>query len=176
MSTNGQILVNDHQSCLRAALIVGGINIVVGVGLLVNTQFEEAAGKASQSFSKTTGKVVYAHESRGYTHDPNVVRYEYLINGQHLQCSRVGFPDHTKSADVHKYPKDREVTVCYDPHNPTEACLEPGVKADNASWNSGVGWFWIALGFLLSPVSYWFTRKNGLGFERKVAKDESKSL
>jgi hypothetical protein len=117
--------------------------------------------------------VVYTHESAGYTHDSNVVRYEYLIKGQPLQCARVGFPDHTKSTDTYKYPRGSDVTVFYDLRNPSEACLEPGVKPENASWNSGVGWFWVGLGFLLAPLSYWFTRKNGLGFRRRVIDGEA---
>ena len=164
MSSQPQILVNDQRTCLRAALVIGGVNIMVGVALLVNTQIEEAAGKASLNFAKTTGKVVYTHVTEGYTRDSNVVRYEYQVNGQTFQCARVGFPDHTKIADTRKYPRDKEVAVYYDSHTPAEACLEPGVKSDNYKWNAGVGWFWIGLGFLLVPVAYWFTRKKGLNF------------
>lgn len=169
MSTSRQVLSTDHRSCLRAALVVGGVNIMVGTGLLINTQIEESAGRASLNFAKTTGKVVFTHESIGSTHDPNVVRYEYLINGRTFQCARVGFPSHTKFTDLVKYPKGKDVTVYYDAAKPADACLEPGVKSENYSWNAGVGWFWIGFGALLVPLVYWFTRKNGLGYRRRVA-------
>ena len=62
------------------------------------------------------------------------IRYRFSANNKSFTGTRVSFGDHDANyrsyADdlVQRYPKDGEVTVYYNPANPEQSVLEPGVQ------------------------------------------------
>jgi hypothetical protein len=55
-----------------------------------------------------------------------VVTYTYVVNGQTLQCDRVGFSPTRNKKILAKYPKGNPVQVFFDPQHPSTAVLEKG--------------------------------------------------
>ena len=74
------------------------------------------------------------------------IRYRYQVDGQPYQ-SRFEFPSGThplpefNRSYVEKYPVGANVTVYYNPQQPTDSTLEPGAQGD---------WMILALGILLT--------------------------
>ena len=55
-----------------------------------------------------------------------VVTYNYLVNGQTLQCNRVRFSPVRGKKILAKYPTGSAVEVFFDPQHPSTAVLEKG--------------------------------------------------
>jgi hypothetical protein len=55
-----------------------------------------------------------------------VVTYNYVVNGQTLQCNRVRFSPTRGKKILEKYPKGSRVDVFFDPQHPSIAVLEKG--------------------------------------------------
>jgi len=55
-----------------------------------------------------------------------LVTYSYVVNGQALQCSRVGYSSSAKESLLARNPKGNPVQVFYDPQHPSTAVLEKG--------------------------------------------------
>src|SRR5439155_23288043 len=68
--------------------------------------------------------------------------YDYQVETHVYSSERISFSDfaHTKDyaqSFINKYPKGKEVTVYYQPSNPSLAVLEPGIA--DMSWSFPVG-------------------------------------
>ena len=63
-----------------------------------------------------------------------VIRYEYPVKSVVFSSNDIGFgatessSSEQAAAVAARYPVGREVSVFYDPKDPTEACLEPGAQ------------------------------------------------
>jgi hypothetical protein len=77
------------------------------------------------------------------------VRFEYQLDGQQYQSSSIRYmmPVYYHQEDAHLvqavYPKDAEVRAAYNPANPSQSVLEPGVPPS----------MWLRA---LIPLFFWF--------------------
>jgi hypothetical protein len=146
------------------SIIIGGI-MVVGGYLLAFHVGRPAMKKAeaSEGWPTTTGVVTHSevardHDSDGTMYRPDV-EYEYTVDGQDYvgNTITVGAKVSTNVAGgaqkkVNEYPVGKEVKVHYDPDDPAESCLEPGVRASaSIPFWAGIGVLFI--GVLIGVVS-----------------------
>lgn len=112
------------------ALIGAGI-----VGLVVWSIYRYKLINASEKWVSMMGRVTEAHvhrtkdlQNRETMSPYPVIHYQYTVNGQTFQGSRISFaPTTALSLDwVDKYPAGTDVKVYYDPKNPQNAVLVPG--------------------------------------------------
>src|SRR5512144_1174356 len=117
------------------ALVFGG----VGVYALFQTNQARKQADESHGWASTPGTVLEARlgQSTNYGQDgPTVsyypvIKYEYSVGGQLFSGEKITFgltEAASRSAKAEqvldKYPVDRQVTVYYDPNNPSDAVLE----------------------------------------------------
>jgi len=105
-TTRGEILTSEVQSRLETS--------------------DSSSGSGSRRRRKTTTTRVYWAE----------MKYSYLVEGVSFEGSRVDYGMESRSSKqtradeiVALYPVGEEVLVYYDPSDPSEAVLEPGVGA-----------------------------------------------
>ncbi|MBN1517904.1 DUF3592 domain-containing protein [Candidatus Sumerlaeota bacterium] len=132
----------QHQSsgCLGFVILIfmGVLFSAIGGGLIIFVGLPTVhKAKASLEWPTTDGvvtssEVVTSHDEDGTTYGANII-YRYTIDGQELIGDTVWYGGNFKSSSkklalktVGKYPKDKQVTVHYDPDRPNEAVLEPG--------------------------------------------------
>ena len=163
---------NDHQWIGR--LFIGVLMIVVGlyfVGLQVPAI---GNGLQSQSWNVTTGIVLSSrwltqhatgdgynqtYEGKGYTHTPEIT-YSYKVKGRKFTSGRYQFGDTGRrsvneiKSVVARNPVGRTVRVTYNPRDPSQSVLEPGVN--------GMGWFMLAIGLGMIALGV------GFGFGGKL--------
>lgn len=133
---------------LRIFLFVGVIFTVIGIYLFVQDW-------ETLSWDKTEGVV---KDSRvlhlGVRRYVASVEYEYLVNGQMMQGTIVesgpDIPTYSASAIprrvVDRYPVGKRVAVYFDPQNPSNANLEPGLsKGSLLIFILGIGFVSISL-------------------------------
>lgn len=117
------------------------IFVFVGLGIALYGFMQIQAAQASKSWPMTTGTVVYSEMGRHRNRESGTsysaeVEYEYRVDGELLSNNRIQFGNwnHNKASSARKvlnrYKKGTEVTVHYNPEDPYEAVLEPGVQAE----------------------------------------------
>ena len=117
------------------ALILG----LLGSGILIAALMRVPRALGSRHWPETTGKVTAVSVTRiwlgrGSLHFPDI-RYEYRVGEAQLTGQRIGFvwrlPWLSYGAALyvlqHAYPRGKSVTVRYDPAEPSDAVLEPGI-------------------------------------------------
>jgi Protein of unknown function (DUF3592) len=152
--------------------------LISGLYFIVQQIPDVITGLQTQSWTLTTATVLESrwlthHDTgdeyntdyvgKGYTHTPEIT-YSYIVNGRtftsrRYQAGNTARPsvDEIKST-VARYPVGRVVRVSYNPSNPAQSVLAPGVN--------GSSWFMlmIGLGMLASGISFW----RGLGWHHWV--------
>jgi hypothetical protein len=106
-----------------AGLLIGGL--LIGMSIVNGRK-----AKASLAWPSVPGAVVSSvmvQEGTGevVTFTP-VVTYNYVVNGQALQCNRVRFSPVRGKKVLEKYPTGNPVQVFFDPQHPSTAVLEKG--------------------------------------------------
>jgi uncharacterized protein DUF3592 len=92
------------------------------------------------SFSSAEGRIVssstYTSKPKRKTYYHYSIEYEFTVNGKNVRSGEVTF-DNNYSLDqkfaqsyTSKYPVGKQVTVYYDPHDPSFSVLEPEEKGD----------------------------------------------
>jgi hypothetical protein len=120
---------------------------LVGAGLLLIGLMQRRKVRASQSWSRTTGKVyestVQSEFSRGSGDDPDswsyypVVRYQYWTGSEWLCGDRIRFDRHgygspgQAQAALAPYPVGAQVEVFFDPAAPSQAVL---IRSASTGW------------------------------------------
>jgi hypothetical protein len=124
--------------------------LLILAGLLIMGSFAPGAceligvtrrGLASLAWVKTRGVVIrtglarsqFAGSDRKYSLK---VIYRYTVEGREYQDDCISFPERRDVGDEayyrkelnREYPTDRPCMVYYNPGNPAESCLEPGVS------------------------------------------------
>ena len=120
------------------------------VGILNLSKARESAG-----WTETEGEVIASDVDRkGSSSSSNRwrarVRYKYSVNGEVFECDRVDFVKANMSLTKAKeragqYSAGTQVTVYYDPADPSEAVLENGVKLQ-VYFMPGIGLVFVVIG------------------------------
>lgn len=144
---------------------VGFSSIFLIIGLVVSTigfrEMKEA--KVSTKWPTTSGvilesKVDSRSDSDSGTSYHAEVLYQFEMDGAKIQGNRISFGEvgtgdaSDASRVVNRFPKDTEVTIYYDPKDPFNAVLEPGIQT--GTWFlpvfglvfAGFGAFFMAIG------------------------------
>lgn len=93
--------------------------------------------KCSESWPKADGVVkeseVRSDEDSGWTRFKAYVLYEFTVEGKKYTSSSINYDSMSRSERpaveqlVKRYPKGQPVTVYYQPEDPSESVLEPGL-------------------------------------------------
>ena len=119
----------------------------LGIFLIYRTQQSKKKAAASQNWPSTTGQITDSHVSRSQSTDSDGetiasysarVAYTYQVGGQTYSGENIAFgfnPSYNNQpkaqAAAARYPMGSQVSVYYDPGNPSDAVLErqaPGSK------------------------------------------------
>jgi len=143
-----------HTSGSIAGLVIGAILAAVGwfTAFSLGKPLRDRAA-ASIDWPTADGRITRSElerfRERGQTMYSADVAYEYALDGKTFGGNRVWFGDDARSSDptawrraVERYPVGSGVKVHYDPDDPQESVLEPGL-----TWAGSVIYF-LGLGFL----------------------------
>ena len=123
-------------------VLVGSLTCYLGVEQIIG-------GRESVNWPHVEGTVLHSNvqteesDRRSISYHAKVT-YAYSVQGRSYENARVGFGDYgtgdTADAEeiVAKYPQSSTVTVFYNPNNPAEALLEPGLTTG--------AWLYIMIG------------------------------
>ena len=153
--------MNAADVFLGSLLTVGGVACTIYQFSLV-----WRAARASR-WPTVSGQVISSHVEEGPASSRMIrvptyraiVGYAYEVGGKRWIAHRVFFGDDlSKSGNsaldmVNKYQLDTLVRVSYDPHNPSNAVLETGIRGEHVVWSAlglliGCGGVAIAAGYL----------------------------
>ena len=127
---------------VRGILCCLGI-VLLGVAFLNYGMGQISKAKQSVNWPSVTGTVVSSkteqHTStetsgstkREVTYDVAIITYEYNVGGKNYSSNKVAFGGQKRGSAymlVKQYPREKSVPVYYDPDNPEDAVLEPGMK------------------------------------------------
>lgn len=139
-------------------LIVGLIFVAVGTVFVILSLWDLFDAFACRSWKTADGVIVVSDLERSADSDGVSYRaeisYRYRVNGEELVASRARFGDRMNTSWskpavrlVTKYPVGKEVTVLYNPENPNEAVLEPGLTLYIAA-GLAIGSIFVVIGAL----------------------------
>jgi len=140
--------------------------VLGGVWLIAAQTTAMWRGLQSRSWPTTAGTIVYAgwqsyqrsgayigpnYNAAPFLHQPDI-HYRYEVNGRVYEGSRVSLHDHRDGnlgnvkAIVERYPVGSAIEVYFDPSEPSQAILEPGVAWFNVLF-LGMGVVFVLVGF-----------------------------
>jgi len=145
------------------------IFVLIGVALLVFGVRGVSRAKASEGWPKVQGRILSSeversrsssrgsgsNRSRSSTTYRAEILYEFKVEGVIYNGNRVAYGDYGSSGPQHarrivnRYPVDHEVQVFYQPGQPEECLLEPGLKKQ-AWFIPGAGALFAGIGVLLA--------------------------
>lgn len=149
-----------HASGPIAAIVIGALLVAGGwfTAFSLGKPLRDRAA-ASINWPTTEGRITRSQLERskkeGRTMYSADVAYEYVLDGKTFGGDRVWFGDNARSSDptawkraVERYPMGSGVQVHYDPDDPQESVLEPGLTwAGSVIYLVGLGI--LALGGLI---------------------------
>lgn len=142
----------------RAAIGVAALFALVGLALVLLGARDARRARASVAWPSAPGVITTSRvteretrrDGRKWVQHSADIRYEFTVGAGRYTGSRVTLADvygSRASADraVGRYPVGAEVTVRYDPDDPTVCCLVPGSAEGVTIWY-GIGGAFLALG------------------------------
>jgi hypothetical protein len=141
-------------------IIAKSIFLVIGIVLFVVVLYIQKRSDKSLSFEKTDARIISSEVIMGTDSDGNIdyfpsVSYEYMAGGKQYTSTSISMfeeGDRTKQwaeSVAGRYPVGKEVTAYYDPVNPQEAVLQPGIDAGIVTFMYAVSLIVIAAGILV---------------------------
>lgn len=111
--------------------VFGLLGIAVGAGVLIHSGAELRSGLASAGWRETAGEIISARivsdsSSKGRSRERGEITYEFFILGERYVSTQVRASGTTLD-DVDRYAPGTRVRVHYDPDDPKDALLEPGM-------------------------------------------------
>jgi hypothetical protein len=122
--------------CAVAFAAVGAIGVATSV-------FELIDARASRDWPRALGRIGRSRveeiaDAEGVRYRPDVL-FRYTVDGRELSATRVRFGPIVRTGwrwvaerELRRYPNGRDVTIAYDPADPSQAVLEPG--ATGGAW------------------------------------------
>jgi hypothetical protein len=138
------------------------IFFTVGGGLLYWGWTILQNARASASWPSAQGQIVNSYVSHstdsegGDSYSPEVT-FEYTVNDQRYQDTRIKFGENSYSSNnraqevVNRYPIGQTVAVYYDPAEPETAVLEPGVTSGSYIV-IGIGAIFVLVSLVVAPI------------------------
>ena len=118
----------------KALLFIWFVIGVVGLGIFLYGQYQLTRARGSVTWPLVLGKIITSqvqshHGEDGTTYSADI-EYSYTVNEKQFKSDVIviGGHDYGSSA-VERYPLGASVTVAYNPINPHQAVLEPGVES-----------------------------------------------
>ena len=120
----------------RSLLVWGFIIMFLPIGMIFS--FFGMRGltraQASTGWPSASGKVIKSSVEREESSYQAEILYEFTVSGTTYNGNRVAYGDYGSNRPTHarrivnRYPKGKKVTVYYQPDDPGECLLEPGLK------------------------------------------------
>jgi hypothetical protein len=120
-------------------LIAAAAFALIGIYMLILGRRSVQVGTASLTWPKAPGRILKSEIKRGAKGSARAdITYCYSVAGQSHTGSRVSFSLagsnlNESSRIVKAHPAGSDVTVSYNPADPTEAVLEPGAKSGSTT-------------------------------------------
>jgi hypothetical protein len=114
--------------------------VAIGAVLTVRCVLDVLSAVLSHRWPRTTGTIIASEVERSRDVEGGVsyrahVTYRYVVDGRELEASRIRFGDRLEvswsapaAGTVGRYPVGTAVSVRYNPHDPKDAVLEPGIN------------------------------------------------
>ena len=163
-----------RQVSPAAAKAVFLIFLLAGLGVSYYGYTIYATGEASKSWPTASGtiiesRVVSSQDSDGGVTYKASIGYSYSVSGRTYSSGTVSSGDYGSSDRSHAqgvvsdHPLDSKVTVYYDPANPTNALLEPGIPMFSFLMVTLIGVLFAVIGFagvtgMIKPTMYYSNR------------------
>ena len=149
-------------NCLEV-LLAASLFLVLGCGLSFWGWTILNNAKASASWPTAQGQILkseVSHRSHedGDTYSPEIT-YSYLANNRTYKSYAIKFGenayDNKRQADeiAAGYPVGKQVKVYYDPKNPDNSVLEPGVSSGSYIV-LGIGLLFVAISLIVPPIAF----------------------
>jgi len=157
-------LFDSCSSCL-GTLAIMGVFLLIGGGLTAWgwTILQNARASATWPTAEgviTASEVTRSSSEDGVSYRPEVA-YDYQAGDQFHTSYTIKFGENSYSsrgraeAIAATYPVGQQVTVYYDPEQPSRSVLEPGVSGGSYIV-LGVGLFFIVLTLIIGPLAWFF--------------------
>lgn len=140
-------------------LIIGIFLVFLGIGFMPGSYENLKGSISSESWPKTNGLIKKStRESRvvatglaiGLPYKVGLIVYEYNVKRVKFISTRISYRGGNPTKEtLDKYPEGLSVQVYYNPHNPKEAVLEPGLKSTAYFELGGVILFFLVGGYLM---------------------------
>jgi hypothetical protein len=137
-------MITDYFIKLNLTQIVGLITFVVGLVILALSTIATLKSISSKEWLTTGGKIIHSTiynyretNEANSTYRPDIA-FEYGVDGEKFISDRLYYGVKIMSSGnwaksrklIEKYPVDKEIIVFYNPNNPKEAVIEPGIHLD----------------------------------------------
>lgn len=171
MQTNVNPTLNTEDRLDRAGSCLGAclpalIFLVVGAGLTWWGWNILGNAKASTSWPKATGRIIsssveYSRDSDGHDSYKPEVTYTYAVNNRFYKSHAIKFGENSydnkpvANEIANRYAVGKKVVVYYDPQNPENSILEPGVTGGSYIV-LGIGVLFVMIGLIVPPLAFFF--------------------
>jgi hypothetical protein len=162
-----------HKKLDLGIFVVMPLVLIVIASLLVLCGYQFYMGLSSGSWPSTTGRIVNLNLSTPWWEEESVgyhlrAEYTYTVESEAYRSYRVSFGHRSyfsKKNASDQFPLGKEVEVYYDPENPANAVLEPGMKNLFSDWALIFVILALTIVALLVSIGYMIDPK---GFMEKV--------
>jgi hypothetical protein len=144
------------EELARPRSLLATVLALAGILLLLFGAYNLYTGNSSVRWPSVEGRILYSRARTG-PHPETLLWYEYHVNNQRYVASayrnggNVTPFDSVATAAAKRYPVGRTVPVYYDPANPRNALLEPGVW-----WGNFVAPAFALVLFALAWLAKWY--------------------
>ncbi len=139
MNIDTTTLIVIGSMCFSALLVDG---ILLAIIFITRRKVAQAENWSSTMGTVTSSSIEWRRGSKGGSVAYPVVQYSYQVMGQMLQGQKIMPGPDTGGTGaqkvVNRYPAGAQVTVYYDPNNPSDAVLE-------RSMPGYIKWLWVAM-------------------------------
>jgi len=103
------------------------VGLSIGIPVLVIAILSAKSALTAEEWPSTSGTVVQS-EKKGLSIKRLDLEVAYKVGSQALVCKRIEYGDSPRWRDSYRYYPTANTTVFYNPENPEECVLEPGIS------------------------------------------------
>jgi hypothetical protein len=149
--------------------------LIAIASILVLCGYQLYMGLSSGSWPSTTGRIINLNLSSPWWDEESIgyhlrAEYTYTVESETYRSYRVSFGHRSYFSKKHaseQFPLGKEVEVYYDPENPVNAVLEPGMKNLFSDWALillilvlTIAVMLVSIGYLIDPEAFMEKMKN----------------